>query len=123
MKTTFLYTLFVAFVLVAACGTAKRGEPTYAPVPVSEPAIAQGKVVFDTYCTKCHPGGEAGLAPAFNDKPLPGFLMRFQIRHGLGVMPAFKEEVITDEELDNLIVYIKTLRKSKQDKAISVPQV
>ncbi|MBJ6117301.1 c-type cytochrome [Pontibacter sp. BT310] len=113
---TLLYSLLICLFLIA-CGTAKRGEPAYAPVADSEPAIAQGQVVFNTYCTKCHPGGEAGLAPSFNDKPLPGFLMRFQVRHGLGVMPAFKEEVISDDELDHLIAYIKTLKKAKDDKA------
>ena len=118
---TILYTLALLLLFVAACGTAKRGEPAFAPLPDSEPAIAQGKVVFDTYCTKCHPGGEAGLGPAFNDQPLPGFLMRFQIRNGLGVMPAFKERTISDEQLDHLIGYIKTLRKAKQDKAVTAP--
>ncbi|MBC5774167.1 cytochrome c [Pontibacter sp. KCTC 32443] len=120
MKTT-IYILAGFMLLAAACGTAKRGEPTFAPVPDSEPAIAQGEVVFNTYCTKCHPGGEAGLGPSFNDKPLPGFLMRIQIRKGLGVMPGFKEEVISDDEMDNLIDYIKTLRKAKQDKAVTAP--
>lgn len=115
-----LYTILICLFLIA-CGTAKRGEPAYAPVPASEPAIAQGQVVFNTFCTKCHPGGEAGLGPSFNDKPLPGFLMRFQIRNGLGVMPAFKEEVISDNDLDNLIAYIKTLRKAKNDKAVQAP--
>lgn len=114
---TLLYTLLTGLFLMA-CGTAKRGEPAYAPVAASEPAIVQGQVVFNTYCSKCHPGGEAGLGPSFNDKPLPGFLVRFQIRNGLGVMPAFKEEVISDDDLDNLIAYIKTLRKAKDDKAV-----
>ena len=118
---TLLYTSLVCLFIVAACGTAKRGEPAYAPIPDSEPAIAQGEVVFNTFCHQCHPGGEAGLGPSFNDKPLPGFLMRFQIRNGLGVMPAFKEQVISDDELDNLIAYIKTLRKAKSDKAASAP--
>lgn len=118
---TILYALLLALLLAAACGTAKRGEPTFAPVPDTEPALAKGEVVFNTYCTLCHPGGEAGLGPSFNDKPLPGFLMRFQIRNGLGVMPAFKEEVISDEELDNLITYIKTLRKAKRDKVATAP--
>ena len=116
-----LYTSLILLLLAAACGTAKRGEPAYASVPDSEPAIAQGRVVFNNFCHKCHPGGEAGLGPAFNDKPLPGFLMRFQVRHGLGVMPAFKERVISDDELDNLIAYIKTLRKAKHDKVVAAP--
>ena len=118
---TILYTLTIFLLLVAACGTAKRGEPAFAPVLNTEPAIAQGEVVFSTYCSKCHPGGEAGLGPAINNKPLPGFLMRFQIRNGLGVMPGFKENVISDDELDHLITYIKTLRKAKRDEPVTAP--
>lgn len=111
----------ISLFIVAACGTAKRGEPAFAPVPDTAPAIAQGKVVFDTYCTKCHPGGEAGLGPAINNKPLPGFLMRFQVRNGLGVMPAFKESTISDADLDHLIAYLKTLRKADESKTATVP--
>ncbi|MBB6611448.1 cytochrome c [Pontibacter sp. Tf4] len=115
-----LYTL-TTIVLLFACGTAKRGEPAFAAIPDSEPAIAQGRVVFDTFCNKCHPGGEAGLGPAINNKPLPGFLMRFQVRHGLGVMPAFSEKAISDDELDILIAYLKTMRKAKHDKDAQAP--
>lgn len=115
-----LYILTAVFLLLA-CGTAKRGEPTFASVPESEPMLAQGKVVFDTFCHKCHPGGEAGLGPAINNKPLPGFLMRFQIRKGLGVMPGFSEKAISDDELNTLIAYLKTMRKAKQDKLEQAP--
>jgi len=53
--------------------------------------------------------GEADLGPALNDKPLPAFLMRFQVRNGLGVMPAFAKDRISDAELDQLIAYLKAL--------------
>jgi mono/diheme cytochrome c family protein len=111
------YTLLLLSLLFSmACGTAKRGEPTYAPVPTSDPAIAQGEVVFNTHCQACHPGGETGLGPAINDKPVPGFVIRFQIRNGLGAMPAFKKDVISSEELDDLMAYIKAQRKAKKEK-------
>ncbi|WP_242920911.1 c-type cytochrome [Pontibacter liquoris] len=115
MKLTSLLLLPCFILLLAACGTARRGTPLYAPVSTSEPAIAKGAIVFDTYCHKCHPGGEAGLAPALNNKPAPGVAIRFQVRHGLGAMPAFKETVISDEQLDNLLAYIKALRKAKKE--------
>jgi mono/diheme cytochrome c family protein len=111
------YTLLLfSLLFIFACGTAKRGEPTYAPVPTSDPAIAQGEVVFNTHCQACHPGGETGLGPAINDKPVPGFVIRFQIRNGLGAMPAFKKDVISSEELDDLMAYIKAQRKAKKEK-------
>lgn len=61
-------------------------------------------------CHKCHPGGEAGLGPAINNKPLPDFLKRVQIRHGLGVMPSFAKEEISDQELEALLDYMTALR-------------
>lgn len=113
MKKNYFLLLYCIFVLFA-CGTAKRGAPVYAPVSTTEPAIAQGEVVYNTYCQKCHPGGETGLGPALNNKPLPGLAIRFQVRHGVGVMPAFKDEVISDDEMDDLLAYIKALRKAKK---------
>jgi mono/diheme cytochrome c family protein len=62
-------------------------------------------------CNKCHPGGEAGLGPALNNKPLPKFLMHLQVRKGLGAMPSFSEKKIPDGDLDDLLEYVKALRK------------
>jgi mono/diheme cytochrome c family protein len=62
-------------------------------------------------CSQCHPGGEAVLGPAINNKPLPAFLIRFQVRHGLGAMPAFSEERVTDSDLTDVIAYLKALRQ------------
>jgi mono/diheme cytochrome c family protein len=51
------------------------------------------------------------LGPAINDKPLPGFLVRLQVRSGLGAMPAFSEQDISPEELHDLVLYLKALRR------------
>jgi mono/diheme cytochrome c family protein len=50
------------------------------------------------------------MGPSINDKPLPKFLMRFQIRHGLGVMPAFSDKQISDSELNDIVNYLTALR-------------
>jgi mono/diheme cytochrome c family protein len=63
------------------------------------------------HCQPCHPGGEAGLGPAINDKPLPGFLIRLQVRSGVGAMPAFSAEEISVDELAALTAYLKALRR------------
>ena len=81
------------------------------PLPLDDPQVERGRVVFMEKCQACHPGGEAGLGPALNDKPLPGFVKRFQVRHGLGAMPAFPEEEIGDDELDDLLAYLAALRR------------
>ncbi len=62
-------------------------------------------------CSQCHPGGEAGLGPAINNKPLPGFLINLQVRQGFGAMPAFSKGRVTDDELADVIAYLKALRR------------
>jgi len=63
------------------------------------------------HCNQCHPGGEGGVGPALNNKPLPGFLIKFQVRRGMGAMPAFSSQVISDAQLDSLASYLKELRQ------------
>jgi mono/diheme cytochrome c family protein len=99
-------------VLAAAC-SARRGEPLYGPLPISSAEVANGQKVFMRECHQCHPGGEAGLGPAINNKPLPGFLMAFQVRRGFGAMPAFSEGEISSQELDDLIQFLKEIRNHR----------
>ena len=103
--------------LLAGCGSARRGVPLHGPLQLGE-AEARGEQVFMAYCHKCHPGGEAGLGPALNNKPLPGFLIRFQVRHGLGVMPPHSRAEITPEELDALVAYLVRLRRHTERRQV-----
>ena len=98
-------------IAIAACGTARRGPPGDEPLQLTQ-TQARGQTVFMTYCNQCHPRGEAGLGFAINNKPLPRFLMALQVRNGLGVMPAFPQEVISDSELDDLLNYLVALRSA-----------
>lgn len=97
---------------VAGCGATRRSEPLRGPLSLGEQE-ARGQVVFMEHCHQCHPSGEAGLGPALNDKPFPTFLKRFQVRRGLGAMPSFSEEQISDQELDALMAYLSALRDHK----------
>lgn len=102
--------LAAALLMPVGCGSARRGEPLAGPLRPDSAKVAAGQKVFMRHCHQCHPGGEAGLGPSLNEKPLPGFLMKLQVRKGLGAMPSFSEEHINDEELDALIAYLKALR-------------
>lgn len=102
--------LFAAVIVVIGCGRTRRGEPVTEPLQSDDPRVALGHRVYSQHCYQCHPGGAAGLAPAINNKPLPVGLMKTQVRQGLGLMPAFSREEITDEELDAVIRYLKALR-------------
>ena len=110
MKKSLITFGICAALTLSACGTARRSEALGNPVAVDMPALQRGQAVFMQYCNQCHPRGDGGLGPAINDKPLPGFMLRLQVRTGIGAMPSFSEEDISDAELDDLIAYIKAAR-------------
>lgn len=110
--TTIIGMLVVlAATALSGCGSARRGAPIQPPLELSDPHRLQGQQVFMRYCNGCHPRGEAGIGLALNNKPLPGFLIRFQVRRGWGAMPGFSDEIISDDDLDALVAYMKTLRR------------
>lgn len=100
-----IFTCAIASFL-AACAM-RRSEPV--KQKMFQPAnsqVANGEKVFMAKCQKCHPGGEAGLGIALNPVPAPRFLKRFQIRHGLGVMPVFKKDEISRQQLYEITSYM-----------------
>lgn len=109
MNSYLSFSTLALVVLLAAC-SARRGEPFYGPLPITSATLENGQQVFMRECHQCHPGGEAGLGPAINDKPLPRFMIRLQVRQGIGAMPAFSQDEISPEELDNLLLFLKELR-------------
>jgi mono/diheme cytochrome c family protein len=107
--------LVVSSLLVAAigCGTARRGVPIMGPIAHSDAGM-HGKILFMHNCNQCHPGGDAAVGPAINNKPIPDPVVRLQIRKGvLGSMPAFSDKELSDKEVDDILVYLKELRKRK----------
>lgn len=104
---------FVGFcVVVVACGSPKRDEPDRPAFVPATTTIARGEQVFKKQCDYCHPGGGAGLGPALNNKPAPAFAIRFQIRHGLGAMPAFDSTTIPSSDVRAIADYLLALRRS-----------
>lgn len=104
-------TVAVVALLQAACGSARRSEPLIGERQVPNETIALGQQVFDRSCAQCHPGGASGLAPALNNKPLPQWAIKLQVRHGLGAMPAFSDREVTDEQLAAVVEYLVWLRR------------
>jgi mono/diheme cytochrome c family protein len=104
-----------AALLAASCGPARLPPPTGEPgaepgTPLSEEE-RRGLHVYMRHCHACHPGGAAGLGPSLVDKPLPGAVLKLQVRQGLGAMPAFGEDRIAEDELDALAAYVAALRR------------
>ena len=99
-----------SLLLACGCGSARKTKPNGISALLSE-GEKWGQRVFLANCQQCHPGGEAGLGPALNNKPLPGFMIRLQVRHGLGAMPSFSSIRIPESDLERLISYMQRLRK------------
>jgi mono/diheme cytochrome c family protein len=98
--------------LLAGCGAERRGQPEAPAITPDSPKEVRGERLFHRWCYQCHPGGEAGLGPAINDRPLPSFAIRTQIRAGVGAMPAFGDSLLSDRDVSAIIAYMKELRSS-----------
>jgi mono/diheme cytochrome c family protein len=96
---------------LAACGPARRGTPFGPPLQLTAQETV-GQRLFMQHCNQCHPGGAAGLGPALNNKPLPGFAMRLQIRKGVGAMPGFSEELLSNAQVEAIVAYLDKLQRS-----------
>ena len=123
MKTPLLLTVLAVSLtfFFAACGTARKTPPLAPPLDLSDPKVAHGRIVFFQHCHQCHPHGQGGLGPAIVNKPLPEFLMNFQVRHGLGVMPSFGADKIPPQDLEALMEFIKIVRENPPFPGITRP--
>jgi mono/diheme cytochrome c family protein len=102
----------VVIVVMTGCGSVRRGEPFTGSLSLT-PEAERGQLVFMRHCHECHPGGEGGLGPGINDKPLPRFLIRTQVRRGFGAMPAFSNDRLAPGELEDLLDYMAALRRAR----------
>ena len=105
----FIATAGLLILCAAGCTVARR--PNTIPESQLRPDIrlADGQYVFMQHCNQCHVGGAAGLGPSLNDKPLPEWALKLQVRNGYGAMPRFAKHVISDAQLDDLAHYLKYL--------------
>ncbi|HUQ07907.1 MAG TPA: cytochrome c [Kofleriaceae bacterium] len=94
------------------CGSKRRGELVGRPITPDTLAEKRGERLFYKYCSSCHPSGEAGLGPALNNKPLPEFAVRTQIRQGVGAMPAFHDDRLTDAQVEEIASFVSELRQT-----------
>ena len=75
---------------------------------------AAGQAVFARSCTPCHPNANAGIGPALHG---PAFTSRYPddaaiaavIRQGRGKMPAFSSASLPDQDLTNVVAYLRGL--------------
>jgi mono/diheme cytochrome c family protein len=101
----------ILIVIIISCAS-RRSEPIQQKsFLISDQEVLKGEKIYMMNCQKCHPAGEAGLGPALNPNPAPQFLKRFQMRHGLGVMPSFKQEELSASDLKAISKYLKAWKR------------
>ena len=124
MKRMMLSVAFLGFILLMHTGCATTNEEP-AKESVKEPVVsggppstltdsqivASGKEIFNKNCSRCHPGGGAGIGPTLKKKSLAQLHLQLKVRHGSGTMPRFSQTNISDEQLDAVVAYIATLRE------------
>jgi len=103
--------LGIAAFTAVGCSTQRERSATISTADLRvDPRLAEGQRVFMAQCNQCHVGGAGGLGPSLNDKCIPSFLIKFQVRHAPGTMPKFSRGIISDAQLDDVIIYLKFLR-------------
>jgi mono/diheme cytochrome c family protein len=78
-----------------------------------------GEQIFVRSCNTCHPGGKQGMGPRLDkmdiDFPADDKLKKF-IRKGKGgIMPPQPASSVNDEELNNLVLYLRSLNAELKD--------
>jgi mono/diheme cytochrome c family protein len=112
MKAAYTIVIIAIIILGTYSCSIRKSEPiTGHVVNTSDVHVKNGEVLYMTYCHKCHPMGEGGLGPALNTLNVPKFVKRFQVRHGLGVMPYFKKDQISKQDLHDITDYMHALKK------------
>jgi mono/diheme cytochrome c family protein len=99
--------------VAVGCGSARRAAPLVGPRPAASVEQQAGRRVFLDKCDYCHPGGEGGLGPALNNKPLPRTAIKVQVRQGLGAMPDFSDQELPGADLERLADYVIALRRNR----------
>jgi len=112
MKNLFIIICSLLFVWMTGCGSARKTEPIKEPLNLATEKLVRGQKAFERHCNTCHPRGDSGLGPALNNKDIvPNFLLKFQVRNGLGAMPSISDKVLPDEDLDAIVEYINALQE------------
>jgi mono/diheme cytochrome c family protein len=80
----------------------------------SQPRPQQGKAVFERVCSVCHGRegrGDAGPGPSLVPLEKEYNEVLGIVREGTGEMPPIPQERISDEDVKQIVAYLKSLSK------------
>jgi mono/diheme cytochrome c family protein len=116
--------LFTLLILLSSCSMGEEMRRIEAAKQASQLQQAStstnltGEQLFVRSCNTCHPGGKEGMGPRLDrlDEHFPtdSALAAF-IRKGKGIMPPQPKDNINDDELNNLIGFVRNLSADLKD--------
>lgn len=106
-----------------------QGRPDQVPpLPGGEGEAAAGALdgatLYESFkCSSCHgPFGEGDIGPALNEAELPLADLVDIIRNGRGIMKGFREDVMSDEEVDVVARYVQAIGRGEVQPSIILEQ-
>lgn len=116
--------LFTVVLLVSSCSMGEEMRRIEAAKQANQMRDASmstnltGEQIFVRSCNTCHPGGKEGMGPRLDriseDFPTDATLIAF-IRKGKGMMPAQPKDSLNDDEMNNLVGYLRNLSADLRD--------
>ncbi len=91
--------------------------PEYVSLPTDAGDAARGEALYRSRCYGCHVP-EAKVGPAHNTidfkvRYADAEVVALVVRAGRPPMPAFTEQMLSDQELADIIAYLESLQPSK----------
>jgi mono/diheme cytochrome c family protein len=117
-KIGWFLTLIAATSLICGCAMSeemKRIEERKHAERMRDASLSPdltGEQLFFRSCNTCHPGGKKGFGPSLENLPekyANDAALKLLIRQGKGIMPAQPKQTMNDQELDNLVDYLRKL--------------
>ena len=95
---------------MATASPTPAGTPaaTAPPSPSAAGNVENGRAVYNTNCNACHPDGKQGVGPAITASSDQTIIS--VARNGRGAMPAFGPDRISDQQMQDMLAYVRTLR-------------
>jgi mono/diheme cytochrome c family protein len=76
----------------------------------ADPAVAEGRAVFDRTCGRCHPGGAARVGPRLSGRADAEAAVRRVVRNGDGTMRPIPTSRLSDGDLAKVLVFLRSIR-------------
>lgn len=101
-------------IATSAPAATKPAGATTAATPAGPAAatgdLVAGKAVYDPNCNSCHPGGDKGAGPALKGTDNSAEEIKNQVRNGGEGMPASPASKISDQQLNDVVAYVLSLK-------------